>query len=504
MTYKDYRITRRSAVGMIMMAPLVANAGSVRKRRDGRPNLLFILPDQHRFDWLSGYPDNPIRTPNLDSLAVRGVRFEKAYCAAPVCAASRACLASGREYDECGVGTNGEDYPIAQTTYYEKLRDAGYWVASSGKLDLSKAGFDEGLDGRNHMVAWGFSDMVNCAGKGDAVFQWGKFKTPYEPYMLYLAGRGMADQYAADIGGRGGGHSFGPSEYRKVYPSPLSDEDYQDNWIGRTGLELMSRFPSDRPWHLVVNFAGPHDPEDITLRMEKTVRDRILPPPDSSTQLTPEIHNAIRQNYTAMVENIDRWVGLYADELRRRGEWENTVIVFSSDHGEMLGDHDRWGKNVPYEGSLCVPLIVAGPDIKHRRSKALISLIDIGATFLDYAKADEPAGMTARSFRPLLEGSTDTHRAHVNSGLLNWRLVTDGRYKLIRGFDPQQTKNHGSVPRGANAPQLLYDLERDPREERNFAESEPAVVARLEKHFLPRNPDPSFGVPNYEHYGRKV
>lgn len=285
----------------------------------------------------------------------------------------------------------------------------------------------------------------------------------------------------------------------------MSDEDYQDNWVGRTGLELMRRFPTDRPWHLVINFVGPHDPEDITLRMERTVSNRIFPPPNSSTQLTPETHNAIRQNYTAMVENIDRWVGLYVEELKRRGEWENTIIVFSSDHGEMLGDHNRWGKNVPYEASLCVPLIVAGPSVKHRKSSdALISLIDVGATFLDYGEAGRPAGMTAQSFRPLLEGKTDTHRSYIDSGLLNWRLVTDGRYKLIKGFDPKQMKNHGSMPRGADTPLVLYDLKEDPSENQSFADKKLEVVARLQKFFPPPNPDPNFGVPSYKGYGRKA
>jgi hypothetical protein len=105
--------------------------------------------------------------------------------------------------------------------------------------------------------------------------------------------------------------------------------------------------------------------------------------------------------------------------------------------------------------------------------------------------------MTARSFRPLLEGKTETHRKHVNSGLFNWRLVGDVRYKLIRGFDPKQKQQGGSVPRSTDAPLVLYDLEKDPLENQNFAESAPEVVARLEKLLPPPNTDPNFAKDNY-------
>lgn len=489
------RLNRRSVIGAAMLAPLAAYA---RAETSKRPNFLFLFPDQMRFDWLEQATAS-VHTPNLNALAARGVRFAKAYSASPVCAPSRACLASGRNYDECGVPSNGANYPLSQDTYYLRLQAAGYYVGSCGKLDLNKADFDQGLDGRKHMADWGFSDMVNCGGKGDAVRGWDKNRAPHEPYMAYLLGLGggIADAYAMDIAARGGGRSAAPDAaqgYAKTGPSTVSDEAYEDNWIGRSGLQLLERFPKGKPWHLVVNFAGPHDPEDITARMERTVRGRNFPAPNNSSQLDPETHQKIRQNYTAMVENIDRWVGLYVDELKRRGELENTIIVFSSDHGEMLGDHDRWGKNVPYEPSLCVPLIVAGPGVRHRSSDALISLIDVGATFLDYAGAQPTEGMAARSFRAVLEGRADKHRDHINSGLFNWRLVSDGRYKLVRGFDPKMRPLGGSVPRTAPLTYVLYDLQADPLENRNFADSAPDIVARLAQYLPPANSDPKYAV----------
>ena len=410
----------------------------------------------------------------------------------PQCAPSRACLATGRDYDRCGVGSNANDYPVSQVTYYRKLQDVGYHTAACGKLDLSKASNDQGLDGRNHMEEWGFSNMINCGGKGDALARNGA-EQPHEPYMTYLKSRNLAIVHADDVRKRGG-----QSDYSATFPTPLPDDTYCDNWVGRCGLELIERVPAGKPWHLAVNFVGPHNPEDITASMEKTVRNRTFLQPNGSTQYTPQVHNAIRQNYTAMVENLDRWVGIYADELKRRGELDNTVIVFSSDHGEMLGDHDRWAKRVPYEASLCVPLIMAGPGIKGgQRSNALVSLIDVGATFLDYAGASLPEGATARSFRPLLEGRTRAHRDFVSSGLLEWRLVSDGRYKLIRGFTPSGAPG-GGMPVPAkratkDVPLLLFDLESDPLENHDIATKARDAVARLSKLLPPPNPDPRFG-----------
>jgi arylsulfatase len=450
--------SRRSFLGAGIGALGALHAAPAR-----RPNFLFLFPDQHRFDWLSGNPRIPVRTPNLDALARRGVRFAKAAVASPVCAPSRACLASGREYDECGVVNNGADFPVERVTYYRLLRDAGYHVAGCGKLDLSKKSSDWGLDGRNHTDEWGFSEMINNAGKFDAIGG-NAAERPRDPYMAYLHGLGLAKAHAADFRQR---QKLG---YQATFPTPLPDEAYCDNWIGRNGLDLMKRFPAGKPWHLVVNFAGPHNPEDITAGMEKTCRGRDFPQPNGSLEYTPAIHNAIRQNYTAMVENLDRWVGIYVDEVKRRGELDNTVVVFSSDHGEMLGDHNRWAKSVPFEPSLSVPLLAAGPGIKTGvRSHALVSHIDIGATFLDYAGVARAEGMTAQSLRPLLEGKTRSHREFVRSGLNAWRLVGDGRYKLVRGFGP------------AEKGPLLFDLNADPLENVDIAAKAPDVVARLAK-----------------------
>jgi arylsulfatase A-like enzyme len=113
-------VTRRDFLRTALLAPAATQAAAAL-----RPNFLYLLPDQFRFDWLSGNPALPVRTPNLDALARRGVRFTKAAVAAPLCAPSRACVAAGCQYDECGVASNAENFPLSRPTYYRKLRDSG-------------------------------------------------------------------------------------------------------------------------------------------------------------------------------------------------------------------------------------------------------------------------------------------------------------------------------------------------------------------------------------------
>jgi len=162
-----------------------------------RPNILLLFPDQLRYDWAGADRQIPVRTPNLNSLARRGVRFTRAVVPSPLCAPSRACLASGREYERCGVVNNGQDYPAGQTTYYGILRDHGYHVIGCGKIDLHKKTQYWGVDGKERLEEWGFSDGIDNAGKRDAPRSGGA--TPKDPYMAFLHKSGLAAAHVADF-----------------------------------------------------------------------------------------------------------------------------------------------------------------------------------------------------------------------------------------------------------------------------------------------------------------
>jgi arylsulfatase len=426
---------------------------------DRRPNILLFFPDQHRYDWLGTNPHLPVRTPNLDKLSQRGVRFAHALSPSPLCAPARACLASGKAYARCGVPSNHANYPLGQPTFYSMLRSSGYWVTSCGKLDLAKGEHDAGVDGKRHLKAWGFSDGINNLGKHDAIKTGAT--TPKDPYMAYLHKRGLAATYVAYM------HRLGHSHHEGTEPSPLPEDAYCDNWIAHNGLELMRRFPKGKPWFLIVNFAGPHSPWNVTRRMWERWRGVEFPPPNGSDGFSQNANNNIRRNYSAMVENIDRWMGVYLQEIAKRGELENTLVAYSSDHGEMLGDHGRWGKDVPYQPSVGVPLIVAGPGVKENVvSNAQLTTMDLAATFLDYGGVQRPRDMDSLSLRPLLEGRTHHHRDWASSGLERWRLSYNGRYKFIDGFGTSRNKLHRKSydPASDREPPLLFDMQKDPGE----------------------------------------
>ena len=446
------------------------------------PNILLFFPDQLRYDWTGANPDLALRMPHLDKLAARGVTFSNCYCASPLCAPSRACLAAGVEYDKCGVPDNSKNYPLDLVTHYTLLRGGGYHVMGCGKFDLHKPEPSWGVEGRHLLAEWGFSDGIDSAGKWDAI-RWG-MEEPCDPYTAHLHAHGQAETHHNDFLKR---REIGA--FAATFPTPLAEEFYCDNWIGGQGLRLLREAPRGKPWYLAVNFAGPHEPVDITRRMDEFYRGVDFPQPDRSTEFTPEKHVEIRRNYAAMIENLDQWLGRFTDEIAARGELDNTIIVFSSDHGEMLGDHNLWMKRLPQQASVGVPLVAAGPGIREGAvSEALVSVMDLAATFLDYSGGDYSAGaaperMDSRSLRPVLEGTSASHREFLLSGLDPWRCVTDGRLKLVRGYAGGRAASGAGLKPYAEAheaaPPMLFDIRADPFENNNLAERFPADVARL-------------------------
>ena len=454
---------------------------------DARPNILFLCTDQQRPDWVSMHSSVPVRTPNIERLARRGTWFSDAVCPSPVCNPSRACMASGMEYDRCGVLGNDMDYPLDQPTLYGRLRDeAGYHVMGCGKFDLT-SGFPLDITGDHGIDRWGFSTARFNPAMNNTVHRVRADPTrePLDPYTAYLAEHDLLDVHLADYRER----SRAASPWTVTDPTPLPQHAYYDDWITENALELLAHTPADEPWFLEVDFQNPHHPWDITEPMHDWYREPPVAfpaPVDCDLPVGADRHQAVRRNYAAMVEHLDQCVGRLLTAIENRGEREETIVVFASDHGEQLGDQGLWQKLSPFHMSVGVPLVVAGPTIADREPvDNPVATLDLHATFLDYAGI-AANDIDSRSMRECFAGGPPP-RDVVYSGLDSWRMVYDGRYKLIEGFEPAH-RTGGTYPPMAVGPTIARrrQAERESivhevaeSEAANVADAHPAVVERL-------------------------
>ncbi len=451
-----------------------------------QPNFLFLFPDQHRGDWMPysetvscamGMDPLPLKMPNIRKLMSEGVTFTRAVTPSPLCAPARACLAAGLRYHRCRVPSNGEDYPLDLKTFYTVLREGGYRVGGVGKFDLHKPTLFWGLDGWiGDLEALGFTDGIDNAGKWDGVRSGAQ--EPQDPYLRYLHDNGFIDRYLEDM-------SIRAKDILASHATKLPDEAYCDNWLTRNGLQLIRDFPEDRPWFLQVNFTGPHAPWDVTAQMQEPWKDVCFPLPVGWGEQDQDRIVKVRQNYAAMVENIDRNCGLLINEVKKRGELENTVIIYSSDHGEMLGDHRGFNKSRPERASVHIPLIVSGPEVRHAAAPAaaapagticdgLVELQDLTNTFMDLAGLEMPEAEESLSLVPILKGGNAEHRPCQVSALDGWSMISNGRYKLIVADGDEER---------------FYDLEVDPWETVNLASENQEIVKRMKEQLVREHRD---------------
>ena len=462
---------------------------------DQCPNILFVQTDQQRPEWVEMNPDIPVRTPHLRQLAERGVWLANAICPSPVCAPSRACLVAGREYDRTRVWGNNTYAPDNMFKYHLRLRDeAGYYVMGAGKHHVgnnqsgSPARFHCGVDGRQGVEAWGFSDAIFNAGLNQAtILMRNNEMVPQDAYMAFLHARGLAEDHIADYARRSR-----EGVWTATFPTTLPDDAYFDTWITNNALTLLDRAPDDRPWYLEVNLQNPHHPWDITESMHRWYREPSVefPLPVFNTEdIAPETHQEVRRNWAATVEHLDACLGRLVARVRERGDFDNTIIVFTSDHGEMLGDYDQWQKLSPLQASVGVPLVIAGPGVAASgRDDAPMTTLDLTASFLEWGGLNPGDDLDSRSLVDYLGAHTRRHRDLVFSGLSAWRMVFDGRFKLVRGYDPAK-RIGGDVFEPMHVPfdeterlqrerpQLLFDLQRNERDD--VAAEFPQVFRRL-------------------------
>lgn len=419
-----------------------------------KKNILFLFPDQHRGDFMPysgndlsqlGHDFSFIEMENIKSIMDNGMVFTNAISSSPLCAPARACLAFGERYYNCRVPNNQVNCPTDGTTFYQILKENGYHVGGVGKFDLHKADNWWGLEGKlKQHEKWGFTHVIDNAGKMDAAQSYHDNQRPTDPYMNVLSKNNWADYHSRNLLGR----------KNSAEPSQIPDSLYCDNWITDNAIKLIKQFSTEKPWFLQVNFAGPHDPWDITESMKKEALTNKVPNAQNYTGSDNIIE--IRQNYCEMLENIDRNIGRIFQVLKDKGIFEDTIIVYSSDHGEMLGDFSKFGKNRPYRSSTHIPLVISGNAIENKGvSNIPVELQDLAKTFTDFAKCTTTGLFkNSNSLYPLLTNKPYSPRTCAYSSLKNvnkvgnrtnipgFEMIVDSEYKYIEFEDGSQELFH--------------------------------------------------------------
>jgi arylsulfatase len=438
-----------------------------------QPNIVFIIADQHRWD-MAGWGANGVTdTPHLDALARRGVLFRSAYCTAPLCCPSRAALASGRYGMNTGCFTNLHELPPGTPGFVGQLRGAGYRTSAVGKTHMEIHAYTSDLTSPRHkeyMDSLGWDEVEEIS--GNSMLRAG-IRCAYSEFLLE-AGRlddviAHYEQWSYFLEtGRPADPNFKP------HPWTLPEEYEATHWIADRAINWLEGYAGERPFFLHVGFTHPHSPIQPLPRLMARYADREETAPWNWAD-PPEWLADGRRGYRAMITLVDEQVGRIVSCLARRGLLENTILVYVADHGEMAGDQGRFDKVCFHEGSVRVPLVIAGPGVAvGRETSAIVEVIDLGKTLCGLAGVAPHDRDQGRSLAPLLRGETDTHRDTAYAEMGCDRMLFDGRYKLMWGDPKADGRELGRLhlDRPVNvppAPPRLYDLAEDPHETRDLA-----------------------------------
>jgi arylsulfatase A-like enzyme len=448
------RISRRALLGGLTSPALVSAARN-------RPNVVFILSDDQRFDTIAALGDPHISTPHLDSIARNGVSFSRAHImggtAPAVCVASRAMLLSGQTLfraDErltaevTGRGRKGPFHLLP-----EHFRRHRYYTFGTGKWHNRAPLFARSFSGGANILMGGGSD----------------------PYRTPL-------------------HDFQPSGFYAAKPDRVGN-GHASELFTDAAVRFLDQHDRQQPFFLYLAYTAPHDPRvapESFRRMyapdrlplptnfltehpfdngELRIRDEMLAP----FPRTPRDVRRHLADYYAMISHMDSQIGRVRDALRRNRFHSNTIVVFASDNGLAVGQHGLFGKQNLYDHSVRVPLMWSGPGIpRGRRSDMLCYLMDVFPTLCDLCGIPRAEHLEGRSLAPAIAGGRTEARSSLLLAYRDFqRGVTTGEWKMIR------YKTKGDVH--------LFHLKSDPLEMRNLASSAEGAARLLEMDRLLRN-----------------
>lgn len=444
----------------------------------GRPNILWICTDQQRWDTLGCYGNRFTKTPNLDSLAADGVVFDRAYAQSPVCTPSRASFLTGRYPRTTRCRQNGQSIPADEILVTEILAQAGYIGGLAGKLHLSACHPAES-PGTERRIDDGYDE-----------FHWSHHPQPDWP----------TNEYSHWLREQGSEYCQQPMAESSYVSSGMAEQYRHTTWCAQKAIDFIeSNARFEHPWFFCVNTFDPHHPFDPPPDYLERYLERLdeIPLPDYAdgelddkplfqrvdhvgayggdagyafTDMCERDHRMLRAAYWAMCDLIDVQVGRMLACLEQTRQRDNTVVVFTTDHGEMLGDHGIYLKGPYfYEPVVHVPLLISWPGVIRRgeRCRALVELVDLAPTLLDAAGLPRQAGMQGRSLWAMLSGHTglDHHHEDIYSEYYNampWHKEPAAHATMLR------TETHKLVVTHGLATGELYDLVEDPIEQCNL------------------------------------
>lgn len=456
-------------------------------------NILWFCTDQQRFDTLGAYGNKFVNTPHIDALAQNGVKFANAYSQSPVCTPSRASFLTGRYPSTTRCRQNGQKIPDHEILITKRLRDAGYTCGLAGKLHLAPCD------------TAACRDIEERIDDGYTIFHWSHHSHnnpdwPTHEYRLWAKEKGCE------------WHTT-PVEGTKWVETGPDEEFHQTTWCAEKAIEFIKAHEhSDTPWLFSVNPYDPHHPFDPPKKYLDRYIDRLgeIPLPayqkgelrnkpiyqqrdhcgaynDKNNYAYDEMsntdHKLVKAAYYAMVDLIDVQFGRIMDALKQTGQLEHTIVIFMSDHGELLGDHGMYLKGPHfYESAVKVPLILSCPGtiVEGKTIDGLTELVDLAPTLLEATGLTKHEGMQGISFWNSVTAPQDNEEYQRESVYCEFynamtnhndpaafaTMVRNHRYKMVEYHGTEYGE--------------LYDLQADPNEYNNVWDDKNHTQAKLE------------------------
>ena len=460
-TRRNFAKTVTAGAGTAVLSPLtglsVEGAPSVSIRK--KPNIVFICSDQHSYKY-AGYAGHPVvKTPNLDRIASQGVVFSDVYSGNPVCVPGRTSMMTGMYASDCNSFCNSTVWDGSHPVWGTYLQREGYYCRATGKMDLNPAfdtGFDEVQTGHGHSknpditslfrrpVAYRYNErsIVNGgmrterhgdAAKTELALDFLREQLPKKdkPWAMFLGLTEPHPKYEA------------LEEYYKMYP------------------EYNVDMPNIPPGHL----------ENLHLMFQELRRFKRI-----ATPIPEERIRKARAAYYGMISELDEYIGKVWDELEKAGELENTLFIYTSDHGESLGEHGLWLKNNLYDVAARVPLVMAGAGLPQNvKIDVPVGHVDVVATMLDLAGSGDSNKLRGKSLVPLLKGEKGKQpefafsESHSEGNCTGSFMIRKGDWKYIHfsyyddllfnlADDPGEFNNLIDKPETADIQKELKDI----------------------------------------------